>query len=510
MPSTAPLLRSSLLVGAGAAASRLIGFLRDILFAQVLGAGPVADAFLAAFRLPNLVRRILSEGGLNPALVPALARTEPLDAPRFAGEVFAVVALALAVLLSAVELAAGLAVLVLAPGLAGDALTLDLATLYTRLAFPLVAGVTLASLVGAALNHRRRFLASTLAPLATNAALVVVLVLLEGSRLPAATQAAWLAGAASAAGLLQLAGVAVAFRGADAPIRLVRPRWSPSLRKLLARAGLTLVAGGSVPLIVLVGTQVASFTPSALSWLHYADRLVQLPLGLIGAVTSIVLLPEWADRLAKGHRDSVAAAQNRAIETGFLVACPAACALIVLAEPIAAVLFERGAFGPADTRGTAAALAGMSFGLPFAAAGKVFAQSLFAQGGTRAMLAALAASLAGTAGAALLLGPSFGALGYGLAVASGFALHAWCLAAALRRERLLRLDRRLAVRAGRIAVSSACLGIALGAALQGMHEPPGPLGLAALCLGGFAFYAAAAVTTGALERGDFAPFTKKA
>ena len=228
MPSTAP-RRSSLLVGAGAAASRLIGFLRDILFAQVLGAGPVADAFLAAFRLPNLVRRILSEGGLNPALVPALARTEPLDAPRFAGEVFAVVALALAVLIGAVELAAGLAVLAPRPRPRGGCLDARSGDALHAPRLPARRGRD------PRLSRRRRpqpppalSRLDARRLIATNAALVVVLVLLEGSRLPAATQAAWLAGAASAAGLLQLAGVAVAFRGADAPIRLVRPRWSPS------------------------------------------------------------------------------------------------------------------------------------------------------------------------------------------------------------------------------------------------------------------------------------------
>lgn len=504
------LLRSSLLVGAGAVASRLLGFARDILIAGTLGAGPVADAFLAAYQLPNLVRRTLSEGGLNAALVPALARLDGEAARRFAGEALAALALALLALVAAVELSAGLTVLLLAPGLGSDPGTLALAGLYSRLVFPLVAGVTLASFMGAVLNYRRRFAAAAVAPLVMNATLVAALLALPRTGLPLAEQAAWLAAASSLAGVLQLAVVAAALCGPDAPIRLTRPRLSPALRKLLATAGLTLVAGSAVPLMVLAGTQAASYLPSGVSWLYYADRLVQLPLGAMGAVMGAVLLPEFASLHAADERASLMAAQNRAIEAGLLLACPAAVALVVLAEPIARVLFERGAFGPQDSAGTAAAIAGMSIGLPFAAIGKVLAQSLFARGALRGTLAALAAGLAGTALAAALMAPRLGALGIGLAVAAGFVVHALVLAAALHRERLVGLDRRLGGRIARTGFATAALGGALLAALALVDEPLGAWGLAGLCVGGLGFYAAAALATGALGRGDLALLTKKA
>ncbi len=491
-------VRSSLIVGAGAIASRILGFVRDILFASVLGAGPVADAFLAAFRLPNAIRRTLSEGGLNPALVPALARLPADEAPRFAGEVFSSLAVLVLALVAAVELTAGLAVLALAPGLADDPGTLALAAHYTRLAFPLVVGVTLASLVSAVLNHRRRYLAATLAPLVLNGALAAGLVAVDALGLPLAEGAAWLAGIASLAGFAQLALLAGAFRGADAPIRLSRPRRSGALRKLLAGAGLTLVAGGAAQFIVLVGMQAASFLPSGVSWLYYADRLVQLPLGALGAVIGIVLLPELAGLQASGDDRRTVAAQNGALAACFLIAAPAALALALLAEPIAAVLFERGAFGPEDTRGTAAAMAGMSLGLPFAAAGKVLTQSLFARGETRPALRALVAGLAATAGASLVLTPPLGALGLGLAVAAGLAAHTVMLAVALQRDGLLGFDRRLLDRIARTALATAALGLALTAALSVTGSRPGPFGLAGLCGGGLVVYALAALATGAL------------
>jgi putative peptidoglycan lipid II flippase len=181
------LVRSSLLVGLGSVASRVLGFVRDILFAQALGAGPVADAFLAAFRLPNVVRRIVGEGGLNPALVPALSRLEPDDAAALAGDTVSVFALALLALTGLVEIGAGLLALLLAPGLHDDGETLALAALYTRLAFPIVFCVTLASIGAALLNMRGRFVMTALAPLAVTLGLILALLAIEaGFALPLA------------------------------------------------------------------------------------------------------------------------------------------------------------------------------------------------------------------------------------------------------------------------------------------------------------------------------------
>ena len=503
------LIRSSLLVGLGSMASRVLGFARDVLFAQALGAGPVADAFLAAFRLPNLVRRIVGEGGLNPVLVPALSRLEPDDAAATAGDVLSVFALALLGLTGLVEIGAGLIALVLAPGLRDDG-TLALVALYTRLSFPIVLCATLSSIGAAILNMRGRFAAAALAPLAVNGGLILTLVATEaGLSLPLAEKAAWLAAASSLAGLIQLALVAAAlWCGKARLVRFRRPRWSPLLKSLLLAGFPVLVASGAVQVFLLAATQIASFWPSGVSWLYYAERVMQLPLGLMGALGSSLLLPELARRHQAGESEAIVAAQNRALAVALLLALPASAALIILARPMSAVLFERGAFLSSDAEGTALVLAALSLGLPFATAAKVLSQTLFARGSLKAALAAALVGLAVTIAAALLLAWPFGPAGIALGVSAGCLGHAVAVAYGLRRFGLWSPDRALTARVVRIAIAVLAMSLALAAALRVVPQV-GALWLAVLCLGGLAVYLAAALATGAVTRDDWAALTKK-
>lgn len=503
------LVRSGLIVGLASIASKILGFVRDVLFALVLGAGPVADAFLAAFRLPNLLRRVLSEGGLNPALIPMLARLDARERPVFAGEALAGLGVVLLAVTALVQVGAGAVVLVVAPGLGGTEGAADLAALYTRTAFPVVLAVTLASLLAAVLNHARRFTAAALAPLALNGVLILVLLALRHStELPLERQAFWAAVAASAGGFVQLAIVGLALIGHGCLIRPARPRWSRALATLSGASFATLLAGSAVHLFVLVGAQVASFLPSGVSWLYYADRLVQLPFGLIASVAGVVLMPELASRHGSGDREALIGAQNRALETGLLIAMPACVALAILAEPIASTLFERGSFGPEDTDGTVQALLGLSLALPFAVAGKILAQTLFARSATREALSAVALGLVVTSLASLVLSRGFGVLGVGLGIAAGCAAHVAALRRALGKAGLWSADARLLRRTGRILAACLCLGVSLG--LLRPLLPPSGAGLLALCAGGFAVYAGAAWLLGAVTREEIALLAKKA
>jgi putative peptidoglycan lipid II flippase len=499
------LIRSSLLVGLGSVASRILGFVRDILFAQALGAGPVADAFLAAFRLPNLVRRIVGEGGLNPVLVPHLTRLEPNDASRLAGDVMSGFALALLGLTAIVEIGAGALALLLAPGLHDDGQTLALVALYTRLSFPIVLCVTLASIAAAILNMRGRFTATALAPLAVNGGLILALVVLEiGFSLPLATKAAWLAGASSLAGFIQLVFVFLALRRSDA-IAFRIPRLSSTLKSLLLAGFPALVASGAVQLFVLAGTQIASFWPSGISWLYYAERVVQLPLGLIAALGASVLLPELARRHRQGETAAIIEAQHRALEVALLLALPASAALAILALPITVVLFERGAFLSSDAEGAAWVLGALSLGLPFATLGKVLSQTLFARGALRQTLAAALLGIVVTLAVSFLLALSWDATGIALGISLGCMTHAaamiWCLA----RFGLWQPDRRFAGRLVRILASTAIMALGLVTAQQ-VFDPAGTIALITFCAGGLALYAVAAWLTGALTRGDWASF----
>jgi putative peptidoglycan lipid II flippase len=357
---------------------------------------------------------------------------------------------------------------------------------------------------------RGRFTASALAPLAVNIGLILTLLVLEADfALPLAQKAAWLAGASSLAGAVQLALVAAAlYRREERIMRFRFPRRSPALKGLLLAGFPALIASGAVQLFILVATQVASFSPSAVSWLYYAEKVMQLPLGLMAALASSVLLPELALRHRTGQADIIVDAQNRALEVALLLALPASAALVILAEPMAAILFERGAFTAADSRGTALVLMALSLGLPAATAAKVLSQTLFANGSLRGTLMAtvigMAVTLAASLGLAWLLGPT----GIALGVSLGCLAHAGATIGLLRRLGLWSPDRPFATRLGRIA--AATLVMSTGLLLAKSHVPPAnSLSLAAFCVGGLALYGLAARAAGAVTRDDWARLTKK-
>ena len=242
---------------------------------------------------------------------------------------------------------------------------------------------------------RGRFGATALAPLAVNGGLILTLVAIEtGFSLPLVQKASWLAAASSLAGLIQLVIVAAALlQGGPSLVRFRWPRWSPLMKSFLLAGFPVLAASGAVQIFFLAATQIASFWPSGIAWLYYAERVMQLPLGLMAALGSSLLLPELARRYRAGEMQAIAAAQNRALEAALLLSLPAAAALVILARPMSAVLFERGAFESSDAEGTALVLAALSLGLPFATVAKVLSQSLFACGSLRAALMAAIAGL---------------------------------------------------------------------------------------------------------------------
>lgn len=507
------LLRSSLVVAMATAFSRILGFLRDILIAAVLGAGPVSDAFLVALRLPNLVRRVLGEGGVNAGFVPLHARIAAergeAGAQEFAGRAISTTGAALAVFAVIAHFAAGALVLAVASGYVGDPQAFGLTTNLTRLALPAIAALTLAALVGAVLNAERRFVAAAVAPLVVNLAMIAVLAApVPALRDDPVLMARLLALTLTLSAFVQLVILALGLRRARPGLRLSRPRFDPDMRRLMMFALPGLLAAGAAQLILLAALQAASYTPSAVSHLHYADRLFQLPLGLIGVAVGIVLLPEIAARLRSGDRGGFEAATSRALEGSLLLALPAGAALAILAEPIVGVLLERGAFTAFDRIETAAMLTGLSIGLPFAVAAKVLGQGLFA--GERSRAASLAA-LAGIAVAIIacpLLAALLGGFGIGLGAALAFAVHAAAIVFVLASSGLWRPDRRLALRLVRIALAMLIMGALLISMAATVERWTGVL-LTLACVGGGVAYGLAALLTGAATRSDIAAIGRR-
>lgn len=517
-PAPVRLLGGLLTVGGWTMVSRVLGFLRDVLIAALLGAGPAAEAFFVAFRLPNLFRRFFAEGAFNTAFVPLYARRlegqGQVSADGFAAEAFSGLATVLVVLTLIAQAAMPWLVLGLASGFDADAGRLDLATALGRICFPYILFISLAALLSGALNAHGRFAAAAAAPVLLNLVLIGAMGVAWAGGLDVGLALAW---AVFAAGVAQLGFLWWAARAAGLRLRPGRPRFSPDMRRLVAIGVPAALAGGVLQINLIVGTQVASHFEGAIGWLWYADRIYQLPLGLVGAAIGVVLLPDLARRVGAGDRAGEHNAINRATEFALVLTLPAAVALATIPGAIAEALFERGAFGPSDTAATALALAIYALGLPAFVLQKVLQPAYFARQDTRTPLRFALVSMAVNAvvavGLAPLIGFSAAALAAVLAAWVNLAL-LWRGAAAAGAD--ITPDPRLWRAAPRIAVASAGMGLSLLALDSGLQV----VGLSiwprmiALVLGGGAIYGAAvwglgavsvAALRGALSRGAARP-----
>jgi putative peptidoglycan lipid II flippase len=511
------LARNSMIVGAATVLARLLGFARDILIARALGAGPVADAFLVAFRLPNLFRRVLGEGGLNAPFVPLYVKLgreqSPQAASRFAGEALGFFSIVLMVLIGLTEIIAPWLVLGLAGGFRDAPVTQGLAETYTRLVLPFLAFTVLASLISAILNAEKRFAIAALAPLALNLTLLALLALGDWHQIDGAAMARILAIGVTAGGVIHLAIVSFALSGG--PPGWPRPSlsWSPDMTRLLVLAVPSLIAASTAQLVLLVATQIASVQPGAVSWLYYADRVFQLPLGFVAVAMGVVLLPEIARREAEGDVGGRRQTVDRALVLGLAIAIPAAAALVVIAGPIVAVLFERGHFTATDSKRTAEALAAFAPGMPMAVAAKVFAQVFFARATPRGPLIAGLASLVVAAVVGYHLAPERPASGAAAAASlaflvQGLILALWLMASGLWQPTAWLLRKVLAILLASSAMVAMLmwLGDILDPAL-GLESPQmlRVAALAALCGGGLATYGVVAMMLGLIRRAGLAP-----
>jgi putative peptidoglycan lipid II flippase len=422
------MIRPILAVATGTLASRLLGFIRDAMVAALLGAGPVADAFLAAFQLVNVIRRLLSEGALNAALVPAWLRVRDssgaVAAAAFAGRVLGTVSLAMVAVTGILGLVMPLVIAALAPGFVGRA-TLQLAVDDARLMLPYLAFAGPVTVMMALLNAQHRFALTAFSPLLFNLALIAVMTALLLHPFDASTAALIMAGTIGIAGLLQL--LALAWRRGDAMAAPLRISFDAEMRGFLGKAVPGMVANSAPQLLIVAGAIIASTTPSAVSWLYFANRLIELPLGIVGVAIGTVLVAELTRAVRGGDRAAMLTAQSRGLELATGLTFPATLGLIVLSQPIVHLLFEHGAFTAADTAATAQALTLLALGLPAHVLVKALSPAFFARDDTTTPLLATLAGLAVAVVAALLLQRPFGAAG----IASGIALAAWSSAGVL-------------------------------------------------------------------------------
>jgi len=465
------LARDVTTVGSATLLSRLLGFFRDVGIAAVLGAGALSDAFFAALQIPNLFRRLLAEGALNSAFVPMWLRIKAergeADALRFGEGVLGAMILALGATAVLCVLLAPSVVHLLAPGFHLPDERFPLAVEYLRLSAPYVVVAGLVAVAAATLNAEGHVAAAAFGLVIFNGVMVgaVLLVLLSGAG-ASPHAGAILSATIVVAGFCQFVLIALALWRLHASLLIPRLNSSPDTRRFFAQVVPGVVAGGIPQLKLMAGVMVASSSPVAVSWLYYANRLYELPLGMVSIAIASVMVPLIASSVRTGDHEAIADAQSRAFEIALGLSLPAAVAFALLADPIAGGLFERGAFGPRDTAAVAAALAAICAGLPGYTLEKVFGAVSFAHEDTRTpMLAALAGLAAAVAGS-LALFPSYGQVGVAAAIGISGWVGATLLGVALWRRGWLRLDREAVRRLPRIILAT----IVMGIAIFGMHE----------------------------------------
>jgi len=372
-------------IGAATLASRVLGYARDIVVARAFGAGPVTDAFFVAFRIPNLLRRLLAEGALSTGVVPVLSATLGTSGPiAFVRTVQAVAGAGLVVLCVVCVLGMILArpiVSVMAPGWRTDPALFDLAVTLTRVMFPYLLLVGLAALAMGVLNAHHRFFTAALSPAVANLAMILAVLLLSGRMSPAILA---LAVGVLVGGLGQLLIQLPEVRRLGVPLRPIQDWSHPAVREIGRRLWPVAFALAAVQITVLVNTLLASLLPAgSVSYLYYADRVMEFPLGVFGTAIATAALPGMSAQAARRDHQALSATLGFALRLGAFISVPAAVGLIALAGPIVALLFQRGEFSASDVVFTAQALVGYAVGLPAFSATRVVAQAFYALGDVR-------------------------------------------------------------------------------------------------------------------------------
>jgi len=524
---------SSLLKGIGTVGfftlgSRITGFVRDMLQAAMLGAGETAAAFIVAFRIPNLFRSLFAEGALSASFVPLFASKHEADghaqAMAFAQEAAAVLALTLAAFTALMIVFMPFVVLLIAPGFAGNPGLMDSAVELSRIAFPYLFFISFTALQSGILNALHVFAAPAIAPILLNITVIGFLLGAAALDMHRAEAMAW---GVSAAGLIQFLWLGYHCRRAGAALKLKRPRLTPDVKLLLMRMLPVAMGAGVYQLNMFASTIIASLvSASAVSWLYYADRVNQLPVGIVGVAVGIVLLPLLSRQIRAGQEDAALANQNRAIEFGLLLTVPASVGIALLAEPITATLFERGAFAPSDREAVAAALFAFSFGLPAYVLNKALTPGFFGRHDTATPVKVAAAAFVVNLVASLALIQIYGHVGIALASTVSAWMNAGTLFFLLHRRGHIKPDARLKKRVPRLLLAAAVMGAAVWAALRfaldamgpvfgPSHAPAGPEMMRIMVLGpviaaGGLVFLAAIFLFGAAEKSDLAQFKRRA
>ncbi|MCU0791058.1 MAG: murein biosynthesis integral membrane protein MurJ [Nitratireductor sp.] len=516
------LLRSAATVGGLTLVSRVLGFLRDQLIAFTLGTGPIAEAFFVAQRFPNLFRALFAEGAFNNAFVPLFAKRVEGEgeakARDFAIEVFSALLSWLLLFSAGAMMAMPFVIHIIAPGFRGDEEKFQLAVDLTRICFPYLLFMSLTALQSGVLNSLNRFTAAAAAPILLNIVMIasnaVAWFLGTGNSAATGYIFAW---GIFAAGVAQYALLAIACRRAGMPLVPRWPRLTRDVKRVAALSVPGIVSGGVMQINLVVATMIATTIDGAVAYLYYADRLYQLPLGVIGVAIGVVLLPDLSRKLRAGNAAGALTSQNRALELSMFLTLPAAVALMAIPAPIIHTVFEHGAFTRADTLAVAPAVLAFASGLPAFSLAKVFQPGFYAREDTRTPMNFALVSVAVNVAGSLILSHWLGHVGIALATSLAAWVNAGLLGFTLSRRGLFALDERCRRRLPRILAAALLMGgLLLGGAwlLRANYaEQAGFLaaawGLLLLVTGGVLSFFAIAHVSGAMRLGEIKTMLKR-
>ncbi len=460
------LLKPVFTIGSYTAISRVLGFLRDMYIATILGAGALMDTFLVSFKLPNFFRNTFAEGAFNASFVPlftGINTEQGIDkAKDFAERVLAFMLMILIIFTVIMEIIMPWAMIVLAPGFSGDNKQFDMAVLLTRITFPYLVFISMVSLFGAILNSIGRFAAFAASPIYLNLTLIFSLWALSKIT---ETPAHALAAGVTLSGIIQLVIIIRAARKEGIVLRLRKPRLDDEVKLLLKRMVPGMLGTGVMQINLWVDMMIGTLIPSAISYIYYADRINQLPLAMIGIAVGTAVLPLLSRYVKENNIKELHYTQSRALEIAAFFTLPSAVALFVIPYPIITVLFEHGAFSSKDALATSYALSAFALGLPAFILVKLYVPTFFAMGDTKtpvkvAVICLLANVLLNITFINLL--PAIGLMPHiGLALATSCSswLNFTLLIIMLKKRKMVSMDRKAHLRLIRIAASAIIMGI---------------------------------------------------
>lgn len=510
------LIKAMATVGGLTGISRIAGFVRDMLTAGILGAGPIADAFFVALKLPNFFRRVTAEGAFSVSFVPlyseVLTQEGEETAAGFANNAFSLMLWALTVFTVLAMLAMPAVVSLIAPGFHDEPEKFNLAVELTRITFPYLLLMSLTSLLGGVMNAHDRFAPFAIAPVLFNLSLIGFL--LSAHLFPSAGHA--LSWGVAAAGVLQFMLLFICSRRMGYRLKLMKPVMTARMKKLFKLMGPGIVGAGVVHINLFADLIMASFLASgSISYLYYADRLNQLPLSMVGIAVGTALLPMLSRALSGERMDEARNLFNRALEITLFLGIPSAVGLFFAAEPIIKVLFEHGAFDAEATKYTSAVLGCYAIGLPAYVAVKVYSSAFWSQQDTITPVKISIVVTLSNIALALVFIQFMGVVGIALATGLVAWMQIFMLHRKLKGHESLYFDERFKRSAPRMIFSAGLMGlvVAIVGHLLKDYFDDGTFhqitALATLILAGVIAYGLAVTLTGAIQIQDIKKYLRR-